>query len=110
VERLIGFPQGAPGRHTEESFKPSFVPNDGLYYQGVDRETADRANIANGTRCNSTHPVVPIVRRIGWTAAKGFCRQIASSLASAAPERYTISSSKAARIGKIYIDYLRNSE
>jgi bifunctional non-homologous end joining protein LigD len=54
------------------------------------------------------HIVVPIVRRIEWDEAKEFCKLVATAIVRAAPEHYTANMSKAARPGKIFIDYLRN--
>ena len=52
--------------------------------------------------------VVPIERRTSWDQAKAFCLAVADEIAAAAPERYIATMSKAARRGKIFIDYLRN--
>jgi bifunctional non-homologous end joining protein LigD len=54
------------------------------------------------------HIVVPIQRRTSWDDAKSFCRAVAEMLATAAPDRYVATMSKAARKGKIFVDYLRN--
>jgi len=54
------------------------------------------------------HLVVPIRRRTNWEDAKLFCRAVADFLVANAPERYVATMSKAARKGKIFIDYLRN--
>jgi bifunctional non-homologous end joining protein LigD len=54
------------------------------------------------------HLVVPIERRHNWTEAKAFCKRVADLIVAAAPSRYTGNMSKAARPGKIFIDYLRN--
>ena len=54
------------------------------------------------------HIVVPIQRRTNWTDAKAFCRSVADFLVAAAPDRYIATMSKAARKGKIFVDYLRN--
>ncbi len=54
------------------------------------------------------HVVVPIRRTLDWDAAKQFALGVASRMAGQAPGRYTTNSSKRARQGKIYIDYLRN--
>ncbi len=54
------------------------------------------------------HVVVPIRRRTTWDDAKAFCRFVADYLVAAAPDRYVATMSKAARKGKIFIDYLRN--
>ncbi len=54
------------------------------------------------------HLVLPLERRHLWDEAKDFCKQVADLIVAAAPERYTANMSKAARHGKIFIDYLRN--
>jgi bifunctional non-homologous end joining protein LigD len=54
------------------------------------------------------HLVVPIMRRMDWTEASAICRRIAETAATADPQRYTFNLSKAARKGRIFIDYLRN--
>jgi bifunctional non-homologous end joining protein LigD len=54
------------------------------------------------------HVVVPLVRRHGWSEVKAFARALAELMASAAPDRFVATSSKKAREGKIYVDYLRN--
>jgi bifunctional non-homologous end joining protein LigD len=54
------------------------------------------------------HLVVPIVRRAEWPEIKQFCRAVALSIVTAAPKQYTATLSKAARPGKIFVDYLRN--
>ncbi len=55
------------------------------------------------------HLVLPIQRRHDWDEVKAFCHQAAQAIARADPGRYTTSIAKAARPGKIFIDYLRNS-
>jgi hypothetical protein len=55
------------------------------------------------------HLVAPIVRRHEWLQVTQFCRAVAETIAAADSERYTARSSKAARRGKIYLDYLRNT-
>ena len=54
------------------------------------------------------HIAVPIQRRTDWDDAKTFCRAVADFLVAAAPDRYIAKMSKAARKGKIFVDYLRN--
>lgn len=54
------------------------------------------------------HLVVPVQARLTWEASKAFCRRVAELLEEAAPERYVSKMSKAARRGKIFVDYLRN--
>jgi bifunctional non-homologous end joining protein LigD len=55
------------------------------------------------------HLVVPIERRHGWDEVKDFCKQVADLIVAADPSHYTANMAKAARAGKIFVDYLRNS-
>jgi bifunctional non-homologous end joining protein LigD len=55
------------------------------------------------------HVVVPIERRSGWDEAKAFSRQVAETLAAAAPDRFLAQASKAKRKGKVFVDWLRNA-
>lgn len=54
------------------------------------------------------HVVVPIARRHEWPEMKAFCKGVARRIADEEPERYTINPLKARRVGRIFIDYLRN--
>ncbi len=54
------------------------------------------------------HLVVPIDRRQNWDEVKDFCKSVADLIVAADPAHYTANMSKAARTGRIYIDYLRN--
>lgn len=54
------------------------------------------------------HLVVPIVRRHEWDEAKTFCKLVAEAVVHADSSRYTANMAKAARRGKIFVDYLRN--
>jgi bifunctional non-homologous end joining protein LigD len=55
------------------------------------------------------HLVVPINRRHDWDEAKAFCKQVADLIVTADPTHYIANMAKAARHGKIFIDYLRNA-
>ncbi|MBI3461680.1 MAG: DNA ligase D [Planctomycetes bacterium] len=54
------------------------------------------------------HVVVPIQRRLEWPEVKEFCKAVVEQVARAAPAQYTANMSKAARKGRVYLDYLRN--
>ena len=54
------------------------------------------------------HVVVPVAPTMDWNAVKEFARQFVVSLERANPKLYLTKMSKAARVGKIYLDYLRN--
>lgn len=54
------------------------------------------------------HVVAPITPRAEWPEVKAFCEEVATAAVRDAPDRYTANMAKAARVGKIFIDYLRN--
>lgn len=55
------------------------------------------------------HVVVPIERRVTWEVASAFTRAVAERLSHEHPDRYLAKAAKAARKGRIFIDWLRNS-
>lgn len=55
------------------------------------------------------HLIVPLARRDGWETLKAFTKAIAQFMAKQLPERFTATSGPKNRVGKIFIDYLRNS-
>ena len=55
------------------------------------------------------HVVVPIERRVNWEVASAFTRAVAERLSREHPDRYLAKAAKAARKGRIFIDWLRNS-
>ena len=54
------------------------------------------------------HVVVPLEPGHSWEAHKDFARRFAEALALAEPDRFVATMSKAKRVGKIFIDWLRN--
>ena len=54
------------------------------------------------------HVVVPIEPEMEWPAAKEFAHSIVLEMEKANPSLYLTKMTKAARTGKIYLDYLRN--
>jgi len=56
------------------------------------------------------HVVVPIQPRLAWYEVKEFSRQMAEFLVRAEPKLFTAKMAKAGRGGKVFVDYLRNSE
>ena len=64
------------------------------------------ARITGGKGIHVVAPIAP--RRHDWTAVKAFAKSIAHDLAARFPNRYVANMSKAARKGKIFVDYLRN--
>jgi bifunctional non-homologous end joining protein LigD len=54
------------------------------------------------------HVVVPLRRQLGWDAVKGFSQAVVQHLAETIPERFVAKSGPRNRVGKIFVDYLRN--
>jgi bifunctional non-homologous end joining protein LigD len=54
------------------------------------------------------HVIVPLRPAASWPVAKGFAKAIADELARDEPKIFLAKASKAARKGRIYVDYLRN--
>ncbi len=54
------------------------------------------------------HVVVPIRPRLDWDAVKGFSQSLVVHLAATLPQRFVAKSGARNRIGKIFVDYLRN--
>ncbi|WP_337187815.1 DNA ligase D [Phenylobacterium sp.] len=55
------------------------------------------------------HVVTPVTAGdVDWPGAKAFARSVCAAMAADSPDRYLIVMSKAARGGRIFLDYLRN--
>jgi bifunctional non-homologous end joining protein LigD len=54
------------------------------------------------------HVVVPIKRLNGWDTVKDFSQAVVQHLAETIPQRFVAKSGPRNRVGKIFIDYLRN--
>jgi bifunctional non-homologous end joining protein LigD len=55
------------------------------------------------------HVQMPLEPSMGWPEVKRYAQDIALMMAAQQPGRYTANPRKAARKGRIYIDYLRNA-
>lgn len=55
------------------------------------------------------HVVAPFAPGPGWSALRAFCRALAQALQAAAPQRYATGAARAARGGRIYLDWQRNA-
>jgi bifunctional non-homologous end joining protein LigD len=55
------------------------------------------------------HVVAPLKRSRPWAEVKDFAQAFAERLVGIAPDRFVSKASKAARTGKIFIDWLRNA-
>ncbi len=54
------------------------------------------------------HVVVPVKPEYGWDTVKAFSQAIVRHLAATFPDRFAFKSGPKNRVGKIFIDYLRN--
>jgi bifunctional non-homologous end joining protein LigD len=54
------------------------------------------------------HVVVPLAPQLGYEAVKSFSQAFVRHLAKTIPERFSATSGASNRVGKIYVDYLRN--
>jgi len=54
------------------------------------------------------HVVVPLTPEAEWPVVKDFADRFCRALAAAEPDRFTATMSKAKRVGKIFLDWLRN--
>jgi bifunctional non-homologous end joining protein LigD len=66
------------------------------------------ASFVQTTGGKGLHVVAPLVRRRTWDEVKPFARAVADTLVADSPKLYLSKASKAARKGKIFIDWLRN--
>jgi bifunctional non-homologous end joining protein LigD len=55
------------------------------------------------------HVIVPLAPRLDYEAVKGFSQAVVQHLAKTIPSRFVAKSGAANRIGRIFVDYLRNS-
>lgn len=78
------------------------------------REMRDRleelglASFCKTTGGKGLHVVTPLSDKVAWDQAKAFAREVCARMAADDPDRYLITMSKKARVGKIFLDYLRN--
>ncbi|HZY67285.1 MAG TPA: DNA ligase D, partial [Devosia sp.] len=54
------------------------------------------------------HVIAPLRRNLEWPEVKQFCHDFAEKLARDEPNRFTANIRKAARKGRMFVDYLRN--
>ena len=54
------------------------------------------------------HVIAPLTPQAKWPEVKDFTHRFALALSEAEPERFLANMSKAKRVGRIFIDYLRN--
>jgi bifunctional non-homologous end joining protein LigD len=93
-------------------------PDDGLAWKEVVAAARDvRAHLRERglesfvrlTGGKGLHVVAPFERITGWDLVKDFCESVADTMAAEQPDRYVATMSKAKRVDRIFIDWLRNS-
>lgn len=92
-------------------------PDEALGF-GVMREAASEiraflvelglVSFLRATGGKGVHVVAPLTPKAGWAEVKAFAKAVADALVARAPHRYTANPLKRTRVGKIFIDYLRN--
>jgi len=55
------------------------------------------------------HVVVPLAPRYDWDTVKGFSQAVVEHMAQVVPNRFAAKSGAQNRVGKIFVDYIRNS-
>jgi bifunctional non-homologous end joining protein LigD len=92
-------------------------PDEGLDFGDVKRAATDirdrlselgLTTFAMLSGGKGVHVIAPLTPGHSWEAHKDFAKRFAEALATAEPERFVATMSKAKRKGKIFIDWLRN--
>jgi bifunctional non-homologous end joining protein LigD len=92
-------------------------PDEGLDFGDVvsaAREVRDRLkaqgleSFVKTTGGKGLHVVVPVEPTAEWREVKSFAKGVSAQMAADAPGKYLTKVSKAERVGRIFIDYLRN--
>jgi bifunctional non-homologous end joining protein LigD len=110
------------GITVEEPARPDRIifdldPDEGLGFADVvraAREVRERleriglSSFVKTTGGKGLHVVVPIEPANEWREVKGFARRVSEQMAADSPDRYLTKISKAERVGRLFIDYLRN--
>jgi bifunctional non-homologous end joining protein LigD len=111
------------GSRTDDVERPDHVvfdldPAEGLGFDlvieaaEVIRDGLDALGLASFVKTTGgkgLHVVSPIRRGPSWTDVRDFTQAFARQVAGAAPDRYTSNPLKARRVGKVFVDYVRNT-
>ena len=112
-------PWGSRNDHLEEPDRIIFDldPDESLSWQVLTAsalevrqrlKSAGLESFVKSTGGKGLHVVAPIRPEHRWPAVKQFAHNFALAMERDAPSRYLTKMTKAARTGKIYLDYLRN--
>lgn len=113
--------------HTQNALARSFEKPNRLVFdldpgKGVDWAQVQEAAVLTqamlnqlGLRCflktsggKGLHVVVPIRQQHGWDEVKGFAQAVVEHMSQTIPQRFVAKSGPRNRVGKIFVDYLRN--
>jgi bifunctional non-homologous end joining protein LigD len=92
-------------------------PAEGLGFEAVidaAREVRQRlkalglTSFVKTTGGKGLHVVVPVEATVPWKEVKSFAKGLSAEMAADAPDKYLTTAGKADRVGRIFIDYLRN--
>jgi bifunctional non-homologous end joining protein LigD len=92
-------------------------PDEGLAFEEVKRAARDlHTHLADMglqtfpllTGGKGLHVVAPLTPQAEWPVVKDFAQRFCIALATAEPDRFTATMSKAKRTGRIFLDWLRN--
>jgi bifunctional non-homologous end joining protein LigD len=92
-------------------------PDEGLGFDAVKKAAADLkghlaeiglVSFAMLSGGKGVHVVVPLTPEAEWPVVKDFADRFCRALAQAEPDRFVATMSKAKRVGKIFLDWLRN--
>jgi bifunctional non-homologous end joining protein LigD len=92
-------------------------PGEGLKWQQVQEAAAlthallDELEVVSFLKTSGgkgLHIVVPLTPRADWDTVKGFSQAVVQHLAKTIPDRFVAKSGPSNRVGKIFVDYLRN--
>jgi len=92
-------------------------PDEGLGFEHVKQAATDIRDILGAlgleafpmaTGGKGIHVIAPVGRRMEWPEVKAFCRGFSKTLEKNEPNRFVAESRKAKRVGRLFVDYLRN--
>jgi bifunctional non-homologous end joining protein LigD len=72
-------------------------------------EALGLASFLKTSRGKGLHVVVPLTPKDDWETVKGLSQAVVLHLARTIPDRFVAKSGPSNRIGKLFVDYLRNS-
>jgi bifunctional non-homologous end joining protein LigD len=96
-----------------------FDPDEGLAWEDVVTGALEMkdalvklglASFVKTTGGKGLHVVIPLAPRQDWATVRRFTEAMAKSFARRAPDRFVATMSKKARRGKIFVDWLRNTQ